>query len=99
MPLLQVFPAAMIEPIAESFRQLITRWIVAPRRIILGALRATELTKHHSAYHRLFAIARWPIDQVGLKMFDLVVNDTLVHKTGLKVYGVGTHRDACQSSS
>jgi hypothetical protein len=111
MPLLQVFTAAMTEPTAESFRQLITGWIFAPRRTILGALRSTDPTKHHSAYHRLFATARWSIDQVGLAMFDLVVrltdqhsyylvgDDTLVHKTGLKVYGAGMHRDACQSSS
>lgn len=72
MPLLQVFTAAMTEPTAESFRQLVAGWIFAPRRNIIGALRATDPTKHHSAYHRIFASARWFIDQVGLAMFDLV---------------------------
>lgn len=111
MPLLQVFTAAMTEPTAESFRQLVTGWIFAPRRTIIGGLRATEPTKHHSAYHRVFANARWSIDRVGLAMFDLIAkltdqsvyhlvgDDTLIHKTGLKVYGAGMHRDACQSSS
>jgi hypothetical protein len=111
MPLLQVFTAAMTEPTAQSFRQLVTGWIFAPQRNIFGALRATDPTKHHSAYHRIFASARWSIDRVGLAIFDLVVkltdqatyylvgDDTLVHKTGLKVYGAGMHRDACQSSS
>ena len=111
MPLLQVFTAAMTEPTAESFRQLFAGWIFAPRRNIVGALRATAPTKHHSAYHRVFASARWSIDKVGLAIFDLIVkltgqstyylvgDDTLIHKTGLKVYGAGMHRDACQSSS
>lgn len=111
MPLLQVFTAVMSEPTAESFRQLITGWIFAPRRTILGGLRAIEPTKHHSAYHRVFANAQWSIDKVGLAMFDLIVkltdqaiyylvgDDTLVHKYGLKVYGAGMHRDACNSSS
>lgn len=111
MPLLQVFTAAMTEPTADSFRQLIAGWLFAPRRTILGGLRATDPTKHHSAYHRLFASARWSIDQVGLAVFDqvckltdqttyyLVGDDTLIHKYGLKVYGAGMHRDACQSSS
>ena len=111
MPLLQVFTAAMTEPTAQSFRQLVAGWIFAPRRNILEALRATDPTKHHRAYHRIFASARWSIDRVGLAMFDLVVkltgqskyylvgDDTLIHKTGLKLYGAGMHRDACQSSS
>jgi hypothetical protein len=110
MPLLQVFTAVMTEPTSESFRQLIAGWLFAPRRTILGALRAVDPTKHHSAYHRIFASATWSIDQVGLALFDLtarilpqdvyhlVGDDTLVPKFGLKVYGAGMHRDACNSS-
>lgn len=110
MPLLQVFTAAMTEPTAESFRQLVGGWLFAPRRTILGGLRAGDPTKHHSAYHRIFASARWTIDQVGLALFDLttqivpqdvyqlVGDDTLVPKFGLKIYGTGMHRDACNSS-
>ena len=110
MPLVQVFTAAMTEPTADSLRQLIAGWLFAPRRTILGALRAVDPTKHHSAYHRIFASATWSIDQVGLALFDLttkivpqqvyhlVGDDTLVPKFGLKIYGVGMHRDACNSS-
>jgi hypothetical protein len=111
MPLLQVFTLAMTEPTAESFRQLVSGWIFAPRRTIMGALRSIDPTKHHSAYHRIFASASWSIDQVGLAVFDLAVklvpqsvyhlvgDDTLVPKFGLKIYGTGMHRDACNSSS
>lgn len=111
MPLLQVFTVAMTEPTAESFRQIVAGWLFAPRRTILGALRVTESTKHHSAYHRVFANAVWAIDEVGFAVFDLanklvpqdvchlVGDDTLVPKFGLKVYGAGMHRDACNSSN
>ena len=97
MPLLQVFTVAMTEPTGESFRQLVAGWLFAPRRTILGGLRAGDPTKHHSAYHRIFASARWSIDQVGLALFNLaativpqdvyhlVGDDTLVPKSGLKV--------------
>jgi hypothetical protein len=111
MPLLQVFTVAMTEPTAESFRQLVSGWIFAPRRTIMGAVRSIDPTKHHSAYHRIFASACWSIDCVGLAIFDLAVrlvpqevyhlvgDDTLVPKFGLKIYGTGMHRDACNSSS
>ncbi|TWU11160.1 hypothetical protein Pla52o_55980 [Novipirellula galeiformis] len=51
------------------------------------------------------------VDRAGLALVDRVVNDTdqatdylvgddtLIHKTGLKVDGAGMRRDACQSSS
>lgn len=111
MPLLHVFTSVMTEPTAASFRHLVAGWIFAPRRTILGGLRAGDPSKHHSAYHRIFASARWGIDAVGLSLFDLAANvvpqavyylvgdDTLVPKFGLKVYGAGMHRDACNSSS
>ena len=111
VPLLQVFTAAMTDPTAESFRQLVSGWIFAPRRTIMDALRSIDPTKHHSAYHRIFASACWSIDRVGLSVFDLAVklvpqsvyhlvgDDTLVPKIGLKIYGAGMHRDACNSSS
>lgn len=111
MPLLQVFAATMNEPTWVSLRELIAGWVFAPRRTILGAVRAGDPTKHPSAYARIFSSARWSVDQVGLGLFDLVVklvpqsvyylvgDDTLVPKCGLKVYGAGMHRDACNSSS
>ncbi len=111
MPLLQVFTAVMTDPTSVSFRELVAGWLFAPRRTITEALRVSEPTKHHSAYHRVFASARWSIDRVGLGLFDLVCkltdqatyylvgDDTLIHKNGLKVYGAGMHRDACNSST
>lgn len=67
-------------------------------------------TKHHSAYHRVFAPAQWSLDELGLAVFDLILpwlgnssimlalDDTLARKRGLKVYGVGMHHDPLLST-
>jgi hypothetical protein len=65
--------------------------------------------KHHSAYHRVFAAARWSLDELGLAVFRLIlplldgvvllaVDDTLARKRGLKVFGVGMHHDPLLST-
>lgn len=110
IPMLQVFAIAMTEPTADSFRQLVAGWLFAPRRTILGMIRAAHTNKHHSAYARVFASAVWSVDHVGLAVFDLVTklvpqekyylcgDDTTIARRGLKIFGVGMHRDACLSS-
>lgn len=67
--------------------------------------RAGAGVKHHSAFHRLFAAARWSLDELGMAVFALIepwlgdgpvmlaLDDTLARKRGLKVYGVGMHHD------
>ena len=66
--------------------------------------------KHHSAYHRLFATARWSLDELGLAVFALIlpllndnsillgIDDTLARKRGLKIFGVGMHHDPLLST-
>jgi hypothetical protein len=108
LPLLQVFAAEMTKPTFQTFTTLITGWVFAPRRTILGMVRASGSDRHHAAFHRLFAAARWSIDGVGLKVFDLVTanmqtvflagDDTLLSRSGLKVFGTGMHRDPVLSS-
>jgi hypothetical protein len=62
---------------------------------------------HHSRAHRLFALARWSSDTVGLALADLMVarllpagspltvavDDTLFKRSGKKVFGVAWHHD------
>jgi hypothetical protein len=67
--------------------------------------------KHHSAYYRLFAAARWSLDALGLALFHLIVpllapgpvpltlDDTLARKRGLKVFGAGMHHDPLARST
>jgi len=97
----------MTAPTFASFMTVLTGWVFARRRTVTGMILAADAigAKHHSAYHRVFAAARWSRDQLGLAVFDLILpglgqgpillglDDTLARKRGLKVYGVGMHHD------
>ncbi|MGB4708895.1 MAG: transposase [Fuerstiella sp.] len=108
LPILQVMTAVMTAPTVETFQTLIAGWLMAPRRTIMGMVRRSGTDRHHAAFHRLFAAARWSIDKAGLAVFDLVtwgmtqvfltIDDTLLPRYGLKIFGTGTHRDAVLSS-
>jgi DDE superfamily endonuclease len=98
---------AMSTPVFNRFVIVLTGWIFAPRRTITGTLIAAAVAgqQHHAAFHRVFSTARWSLDQLGLIVFqlltvllpegtvELAMDDTEAHKRGLKVYGVGMHRD------
>jgi hypothetical protein len=109
--LLQSLAVLMTAPTFESFQMILTGWVFAPRRTITGMILAAGAVgkKHHSAFHRVFSAARWSLDQMGLKVFDLItpflgetvflaVDDTLARKRGLKTFGVGMHLDPIISS-
>ena len=108
LPLLQVFAGEMTQPTFQTLSTLVTGWIFAPRRTVLGMVRASGAERHHAAFHRLFAAARWSIDRVGLAVFDrisagmqtvfLAGDDTLLSRCGLKIFGTGMHRDPLLSS-
>jgi hypothetical protein len=104
--LLQAVSFVMTVPTFVSFVTVITGWVFARRRTITGMILAADAvgTKHHSAFHRVFAAARWSLDELGLAVFGLIlpflkdviflaIDDTLARKRGLKVYGVGMHHD------
>ena len=110
--LLQQLASVMTVPTFTSFVTLLTGWVFASRRNItrmICAAGAVE-TKHHSAYHRVFAAARWSLDALGLAVFGLIlpwiddavvmlaIDDTLARKRGLKIFGVGMHHDPLISS-
>jgi hypothetical protein len=73
--------------------------------MLLGA-RLSTVWSHHRA-HRFFSRARWSVDQLGLLLADLIVNllvdpdapirvavdDTLMRRSGRKVYGAAWHHD------
>ena len=111
--LLQPLSCVMTGPTFNSFLTLLTGWAFAPRRTVTGMIVAAGAAtghKHHSAYHRVFAAARWSLDELGLAVFTLVlpllgggsillgVDDTLARKRGLKVFGVGMHHDPLLST-
>lgn len=102
----------MTAPSLTTFVTLVTGWVFAPRRTVTGMIVAAQAVgrKHHSAYHRLFASARWSLDTLGLALFalaqpwvegpvvKLTLDDTLTRKRGLKVFGAGMHHDPLQST-
>lgn len=103
---------AMSTPVFDRFLIVLTGWIFAPRRTVTGMLVAAGVAgqRHHAAFHRVFSAAQWSLDQLGLCVFVLLkallpegtvklsLDDTEAHKRGLKVYGVGMHRDPLLST-
>ncbi len=98
---------------SQSFLIVLAGWVFARRRTVTGMIQAAGAvgTKHHSAFHRVFAAARWSLDELGLAVLALVlrlldpaagvwlaVADTLARKRGLKVFGVGMRHDPLLSS-
>jgi len=103
----------MTQPTFQSLVILLAGWVFAPRRTVTGMIQAAGAVgaKHHSAFHRVFAAARWSLDGLGLAVFALIlpwvkadrwiflaVDDTLARKRGLKIFGVGMHHDPILSS-
>jgi hypothetical protein len=114
LDLLQPLSCVMTAPSFQSFLTIATGWVFARRRTVTGMILAADAVgthaKHHSAYHRLFAAARWSLDEMGLAVFGLIllplldglillgIDDTLARKRGLKVFGVGMHHDPLLST-
>jgi hypothetical protein len=111
--LVQPLSCAMTAPTFDSFLTVLTGWAFARRRTVTAMILAAGAAvggKHHSAYHRVFAAARWSLDAMGLAVLGLIlplagtgpvllaVDDTLARKRGLKVFGVGMHHDPLLST-
>ncbi len=112
LALVQPLGWTMRTPCFGSFVTVLTGWLFAPRRTITGALVAAGVAgqRHHAAFHRVFATARWSLDEMGLIVFGLIApllppgtvkltfDDTLARKRGKKVFGVGMHHDPLLST-
>ena len=110
--LLQPLAAEFTSPSFQNLRVILLGWVFAGRRTVTGMIVAALATRrcHHSVFHRLFSTAAWSLDRVGLRLFDLIrsrlgdgtislaIDDTLAHKSGKKVFGVGMNHDPQLSS-
>jgi hypothetical protein len=111
--LVQQISSVMTSPTVASFLIVLAGWLFARRHTVTGMLQAAGGVgrKHHSAFHRVFAAARWSLDEMGLALLALAwplaaaegvvflgLDDTLARKRGRKVYGVGMHHDPLISS-
>jgi hypothetical protein len=109
--LFQPFALALTFPTFTNLVLLLPGWLFARRRIITARIIAAGLQheRHPSAFHRIFAAGVWCRDQVGMGIFTLIrpllrgtllvaLDDTLVRKRGLKIFGVSMHHDPLKSS-
>lgn len=110
--LLQPSSCLMTMPTFANFLTVLTGWAFARRHTVTGVILAAGVAgkRHHSAFHRLFATARWSLDALGLAVFDLIEpfcgdgavllagDDTLARKRGLNIFGVGMHHDPLLST-
>jgi len=112
LALVQPLAVVMTRPTFERFLTLLSGWVFARRRTVTGMLVAAGVAgkRHHAAYHRVFAAARWCLDEMGFALFTLIrpwvvgsrvrlsLDDTLARKRGKKTWGVGMHHDPLISS-
>jgi len=72
--LVQQVSWVMTTPTFNTFLMVLTGWVFAARRTVTGAILAADAvgTKHHSAFHRVFAKAPWALDDLGLAVFRLI---------------------------
>jgi hypothetical protein len=105
---------AFTAPTWVSFVQVALGWLLTPGRHGVGAaLVAGGLSgeRHHARFHRVFSLARWEPDELGHWVFlqvlrwlpegapvPVALDDTLAHKKGPKVFGLGSHLDAVRST-
>jgi len=111
-PLLLECQAAFTRPSFESFVVLVTGWIACLGRHtiarVLQAAGPAGRRKHHAAFYRFLARARWVPDRLSELLVRLllpllppeilvIVDDTLCHKSGPQLFGAGMHVDIPRS--
>jgi SRSO17 transposase len=103
------------QPTFQTFRGLLVGQVCQiGQRTVCGMLVGARLSGvwHHARAHRFFSHARWRVDELGLRIAELVVarlcepdapvlvavDDTLLHRLGRKVHGTFWHHDATANS-
>lgn len=113
--LLSLFADCFTKPTLQTFRALVLGQISQTGlRTVTGMLVGARLSGvwDHCRAHRFFSRARWSVDELGLRMAELIaarlcepgaallvaVDDTLAHRLGRKVHGCFWHHDATANS-
>ena len=113
--LLLLFAPCFTKPTLQTFRALVVGQISQTRlRCVTGMLIGARLSAvwHHARAHRFFSHARWCVDELGLKVAEVIVgrllgpdqplvvpiDDTLAKRRGQKVFGCFWHHDATANS-
>ena len=113
--LLVLFGSCFTVPSFQTFRALVVGQVSQTGlRTVTGMLVGSRLSGvwHHCRCHRFFSQARWSVDELGLRLAELVVerfcepgspvlvavDDTLMHRLGRKIHGCFWHHDATANS-
>jgi len=113
--LLLLFAPCFSRPTFRTFCALVVGQISQTRlRCVTGMLIGARLSGvwHHARTHRFFSQARWCVDELGLRIADVIlerllapeeplvvpVDDTLLKRRGRKVFGTHWHHDATANS-
>ena len=72
--LVQQVSFVMTAPLCASFLIVLAGWVFARRRTVTRMILAADAvdTKQHSAFQRVFAAARWSLDELGPTVFHLI---------------------------
>jgi len=114
--LLSLLRPCFTQPTFQTFRGLLIGQICQTRqRTVTGMLIGARLSEvwHHARAHRFFSHARWQVDELGLRVAQLIVerlcepgaavllavDDTLLQRRGRKVHACFWHHDATANSS
>jgi hypothetical protein len=113
--LLSLFAPCFTKPSLQTFRALVVGQLAQTgRRTVCGMLVGARLSGvwDHCRAHRFFSRARWSVDELGLRLAELIserltepgapllvaLDDTLLHRLGRKVHGCFWHHDATANS-
>ena len=114
--LLLLFATCFSRPTFRTFCALVVGQISQTRlRCVTGMLIGARLSEiwHHARAHRFFSHARWCVDELGLRVTEVIVSrllgpgeplvvpidDTLAKRRGRKVFGCFWHHDATANSN
>jgi SRSO17 transposase len=113
--LLSLFAGSMTKPTLQTLRAMVVGQISQTGlRTVTGMLVGARLSGvwHHARAHRFFSHARWSVDELGLRLAELIVerlcepgaaivvaiDDTLLHRLGRKIHATFWHHDATANS-
>ena len=114
--LLLLFAPCFSRPTFRTFCALMVGQISQTRlRCMTGMLVGARLSTvwHHARAHRFFSAARWRVDELGLRVAEVIVerllapdaplvvpvDDSLLKRRGRKVFGCFWHHDATANSN
>lgn len=114
--LLSLLAPCFTRPTFGTFQALLVGFVSqTATRTVCGMLVGARLAGvwHHCRAHRFFSRARWSVEQLGLRICDLVVerllapdapivlaiDDTLLHRLGRRVHGAHWHHDATANAA